>query len=375
MHPTECCNGSISRLEHQTQNTFHLHEYNLLVYAARTFKTVSLALCEHSKRDPVGPEATPTVSTGLAVDAKLTLLTDSIGLVCLADDKVALLTPKEGSETTALKAKEELLTADVPAITQPTESSRSVVTGEKHIESHPASRGLTRPDPEILVRPSGKTNKDNETCDCLQTQPPQRSYMFSISSARRLYVNSDVPVTPCHKREHLQHDWVILESILPGWKAPKWVDCELHDLHSVTLCLPDDWYKNGHSVVRTHQDMLLSENSLKMQKGKEHCCQFQNIYVSCAENPSPGAIHSPPVPWSGSNAAWKNFVCKCLCLTWNVNYCLSHAGVNRRSTVKLYAVPSWRVVKSHWFVVIDLQWFNWLSVKQPTVDMCGSTLP
>ncbi len=162
MHPTECCNGSISRLEHQSQNTFHLHEYNLLVYAARTFKTVSLALCEHSKRGPVGPEATPTVSTGLAVDAKLTLLTDSIGLVCLADDKVALLTPKEGSETTALKANEEPLTADVPAIIQPTESSRSVVTGEKHIESHLASRGLTHPDPEILVRPSGKTNKDNE---------------------------------------------------------------------------------------------------------------------------------------------------------------------------------------------------------------------
>ncbi len=40
--------------------------------------------------------------------------------------------------------------------------------------------------------------------------------------------------------------------------------------------------KNGHSVVRAHQDMLSPENSLKMQKGKEHRCQFQNIYVADA---------------------------------------------------------------------------------------------
>lgn len=63
-----------------------------------------------------------------------------------------------------MQANEEPLTVDSARSHAPdTESSKSVVTGEKHIASRLASRGLRHPDPETLVRSSGKTNKDSET--------------------------------------------------------------------------------------------------------------------------------------------------------------------------------------------------------------------
>ncbi|RXN38024.1 hypothetical protein ROHU_013956 [Labeo rohita] len=104
--------------------------------------------------------------------------------VCSLDDKVALSTPKGGSETMALQANEEPLSADGARIRAPdTESSKSVVTGETHIGSRPASRGLTHPDPETLIRQgrfsldSGITVEDSEMCDCLQTHPQQRGVL------------------------------------------------------------------------------------------------------------------------------------------------------------------------------------------------------
>ncbi|RXN09591.1 hypothetical protein ROHU_031258 [Labeo rohita] len=67
---------------------------------------------EHFKRGLVGPEATTKSSIGLDVNAILCLLTDSVGLVCWADDKVVLLSVREESETMVLQANVELLTAD-----------------------------------------------------------------------------------------------------------------------------------------------------------------------------------------------------------------------------------------------------------------------
>lgn len=61
-------------------------------------KQCQLALCEHSKKGPVVPVATPTVSIGLDVGTKLSLLTDSVGLVSLAENKVVLLSVKEDTE-------------------------------------------------------------------------------------------------------------------------------------------------------------------------------------------------------------------------------------------------------------------------------------
>lgn len=65
-----------------------------------------------SREDPVGPEATPNVSVGPGVGVKLSLLTDSVGLVCWADDKVVLLSVREVSETMVFQANVELRTAD-----------------------------------------------------------------------------------------------------------------------------------------------------------------------------------------------------------------------------------------------------------------------
>ncbi len=152
----------------------------------------------------MGPEATTKVSIGPDVGAKLT---DSVGLVCWADEKVVLLSVREVSETMVLKANVELLMADDGWIRAlETESSKSVITGERHIVSCLANRVLVQPDPEILVCHSGRTNDGSEMFNCPRTCLSLQSHRSSMSSAPLPGVKSNLSVTPCHVREHLRPD-------------------------------------------------------------------------------------------------------------------------------------------------------------------------
>ncbi len=104
-------------------------------------------------------------------------------------------------------ANVELLTADDGGIrARETESSKSVVTGERYIVSCLANRGLVQPDPEILVCHSGRTNDGSEMFDCPRTCLPLQSHRSSMSSAPLPGVKSNLSVTPCHVREHLRPD-------------------------------------------------------------------------------------------------------------------------------------------------------------------------